>query len=781
MLLLWTEHWTMEQKKLDKEFMQVEEPRRTVFQDKINSIDGELEESEKQNATISRKVNKRLAADMQRRGSFIGTISNFRLNNKVDKIKSMMREHQPKVKLIEDSILGCLGSVMAEKSTCLIRGGNIICDLEIEISHCQYSVHEFDNYINDIQECDCSVLEELRDLSCSLAFYLEVQQGSKGSTAQQSLSPQQCCDDDSYDQIMINVKSNEAKEIKVHAAATGFSSRTSGCDNAKVSDASSKMDECYKAVRVHQASSDYKRRSLQLSSISVNGLNLGPPPLPISSSGGGGGDSKADQKKTTGGAMVHESKYSSISFLHMDSWRNSSSSSAVCDQRAGSKGSKQNSCMLGAKSKDSSSCILGAKSKDNSSCILGAIKSRLGASSKSPQEEQAPLPSSASLRSTSFLSPPLSSSYSKASIPEQYHRHRTDSTNSTISNTDRSLSCCSSQLTTPAASTSTPSSAATAAAGVTKPDKSHRDYLEFRYALLFEFLPELQLQLKGDLFSTHYHSDPVFKALVRHIRKCLRFKEVLNSCLLAIEMEQDAQTKLLRRIKRLRGELETMTMVAAEGKGKGSSGGQQQQHLLSLDQALHHHHSSSSESLPTSFAKAESCSTLSSSLPLLLSSADSSSHGPQQQPPPLASSQGSSSSLYDADYLHSRLQSIHEQMAIVDMMVSTAELSSVPSCPKQPVLGAGHQGGGAGRVRSDSSCCKGTTPFPVHSQQYTYSHDESLLQEASACIEQLRGVQQQEKTLSDRLLRVRDLLDSNIQLDRQVSQVDQMYLSMLDD
>jgi len=89
----------MERKKLDKEFMKVEEPRRPLFQDKINSIDGKLEEFEKQNATISRKVNKRLT-DMQRRGSFIGAISNFRLNSKVDKIKSLMSEHQPKVKVI---------------------------------------------------------------------------------------------------------------------------------------------------------------------------------------------------------------------------------------------------------------------------------------------------------------------------------------------------------------------------------------------------------------------------------------------------------------------------------------------------------------------------------------------------------------------------------------------------------------------------------------------------------------------------------------------------------
>ena len=48
--------------------------------------------------------------------------------------------------------------------------------------------------------------------------------------------------------------------------------------------------------------------------------------------------------------------------------------------------------------------------------------------------------------------------------------------------------------------------------------------------------------------------------------------------------------------------------------------------------------------------------------------------------------------------------------------------------------------------------------------------DESRLQEASACIEQLRSLQQQERALTDRLLRVQVLLSNNSQLDRQVSQ-----------
>ena len=678
----------MERKKLDKEFMKVEEPRRPLFQDKINSIDGKLEEFEKQNATISRKVNKRLT-DMQRRGSFIGAISNFRLNSKVDKIKSLMSEHQPKVKVIEDSILVCLGSVIEEKDTCLIRVGEIMCDLEIQIKHCQCSVHEFDNFINDIQECDCSVLGELRDLSCSLAFYLEVQQGSKGITAQQPLSPPQCCDD-SYDQIMINVKSNEVKEIKVNAVTTRFGNRTSGCDT-KVGDASSKADDCYKAAKMHQATSDYKRRSLQHSSISVTGLNLCP--LPLCNS-----DSKADQKTATRSSgtsamMVQESKYS-ISFLH--SWN-----SSVCDQGVGigSKGSKD-------------SCILGAKSKD--SCMLGAIKSRLGASSKSsPDEQQAPLPSSTPFRTIGF--PSLS----------EYHRRRTDSTNSTLSNTDRSLSCSS----TPSAALTLTSSAAF------KPDKSHRNYLEFRYALLFEFIPELQ-QLKGqgqDCFSTLYHSDSVFKNLVRHLRKCLRFKEVLNNCLLAVETEQNAKTKHLRRIKRLRGELETMTMVqAAENQGKKSSIGQRHPADLSaLDLAVAPHHSS------------ESCSTLSCSLHshLMLPSLDSSSHGPQQPPSPSQCS--TSSSFFDPDFLNNcRLQLIDEKMAVG--IVSDAELSSAPCHP------------------FNINTVAGPLPLPM---------DESRLQEASACIEQLRSLQQQERALTDRLLRVQELLSSNSQLDRQVSQL----------
>jgi hypothetical protein len=656
----------MERKKLDKEFMKVEEPRRPLFQDKINSIDGKLEEFEKQNATISRKVNKRLT-DMQRRGSFIGAISNFRLNSKVDKIKSLMSEHQPKVKVIEDSILVCLGTVIEEKDTCLIRVGEIMCDLEIQIKHYQCSVHEFDNFINDIQECDCSVLGELRDLSCSLAFYLEVQQGSKGITAQQLLAPPQCCDD-SYDQIMINVKSKEVKEIKVNTVTTRFGNRTSGCDT-KVGDSSSKVDDCCKAAKMHQATSDYKRRSLQHSSISVTGLNLCPLPL----------DSKADQKTAmrssgTSAMMVQESKYS-ISFLH-------SRNSSVCDQGVGigSKGSKD-------------------------SCMLGAIKSRLGASSKSsPDEQQAPLPSSAPFRTIGF--PSLS----------EYHRRRTDSTNSTLSNTDRSLSCSS--------STTTPSAALTLTSSVAfKPDKSHRDYLEFRYALLFEFIPELQ-QLKGqgqDCFSTLYHSDSVFKNLVRHLRKCLRFKEVLNSCLLAVETEQDAKTKQLRRIKRLRGELETMTMVqAVEDQGKKSSVGQlHPADLSALDLAVAPHHSS------------ESCSTLSCSLHshLMLPSLDSSSHGQQQQPP--SPSQCSiSSSLYDTDFLNNcRLQLIDEKMAV--------------------------------GIVSDADHRRGSGPLPM---------DESRLQEASACIEQLRSLQQQERALTDRLLRVQVLLSNNDQLDRQVSQ-----------
>ena len=48
--------------------------------------------------------------------------------------------------------------------------------------------------------------------------------------------------------------------------------------------------------------------------------------------------------------------------------------------------------------------------------------------------------------------------------------------------------------------------------------------------------------------------------------------------------------------------------------------------------------------------------------------------------------------------------------------------------------------------------------------------DESQLQEASACIEQLRSLQQQERALTDRLLRVQELLSNNDQLDKQVSQ-----------
>jgi hypothetical protein len=256
-----------------------------------------------------------------------------------------------------------------------------------------------------------------------------------------------------------------------------------------------------------------------------------------------------------------------------------------------------------------------------------------------------------------------------------------------------------------------------------KPDKSHRDYLEFRYALLFEFIPELQ-QLKGqgqDCFSTLYHSDSVFKNLVRHLRKCLRFKEVLNSCLLAVETEQDAKTKQLRRIKRLRGELETMTMVqAVEDQGKKSSVGQlHPADLSALDLAVAPHHSS------------ESCSTLSCSLHshLMLPSLDSSSHGQQQQPP--SPSQCSiSSSLYDTDFLNNcRLQLIDEKMAV--------------------------------GIVSDADHRRGAGPLPM---------DESRLQEASACIEQLRSLQQQERALTDRLLRVQVLLSNNSQLDRQVSQ-----------
>jgi len=682
----------MKQKTLDKELEQVEELRRPIFEIKIGSIDGELYESEKQNATISRKVNKRLAAGLPRTGGFFDSLINFRLSSKIDKIKSMMREHQPKVKLIEESILGCLGSVIVEKNSCLIRSSSIICSLETEISHCQYSVHEYDNFINDIQECDCIVLGELRDLSCSLSFYLEVQskQGSSKGNFQQLLSPQSF--DDSYDQIMINVKSNEANEINMTAAAALGGGRSTVCD-AKIGDSSAKMDdcckvdECYKAVRVHQASSDYKRRSLQLSSISVNGLNLG--------QNCSGGNLNADQKTTTssGTSTTHDSKYS-ISFLH--SW-------TVCDQG-----------------------VTGSKSSKQSNCMLGAIKSRLqlaaGASSKSSKDE-APLSSTASCRSNGFLSPPLNS---KASRPE-YRRHRTDSMNSTISNTDRSLSC-NSQLTTPAAS-------ALASTPAFKPDKSHCDYLDFRYALLFEFLPELK-----DDFSTHY-SDPMFKSLVRHIRKCLRFKEVLNSYLLTIETEQDAKTKLLRRIKRLRCELKTM--VVAEDK-KGLNVGQPTGKAAdpTWDELRH------CKSMPISFAKAASYGSLASSLYCnpLLSSADSSSHGA-----PLNAASSRSGSFYDNDYLSNRLQSIHDKM-VLDM-VSDADLSCA-ACPYAV----------RGFVKGPE--------LPVDVQQSErgtgYSHDESLLQEASVCIEKLRGVQEEERVLTDRLYRVHELVTINIQLDRQI-------------
>lgn len=150
------------------------------FRDRICSIDSDLTDTEKEGEMLNRKLNKRLSGNPADLNSefFLDKITKWQSNKKVEKLKGLLSEHLPKVKRLEEDIEASASSVAIDKETATSQAHCLMTLIEQQIEYYQQHMNFLDDVINDIRQCDYTIVREIADIKMAFTFSMVSQQRS---------------------------------------------------------------------------------------------------------------------------------------------------------------------------------------------------------------------------------------------------------------------------------------------------------------------------------------------------------------------------------------------------------------------------------------------------------------------------------------------------------------------------------------------------------------------------------------------------------------------------
>lgn len=142
------------------------------FRDRICSIDSDLTDTEKEGEMLNRKLNKRLSGNSTDLNSefFLDKLTKWQSNKKIEKLKTLLCEHLPKVKHLEKEIQSSAKTVATDKVVASSQATCLMSLIDQQIEYYQQHLNFLDDVINDIRQCDFTVVREIADIKMAFTF-----------------------------------------------------------------------------------------------------------------------------------------------------------------------------------------------------------------------------------------------------------------------------------------------------------------------------------------------------------------------------------------------------------------------------------------------------------------------------------------------------------------------------------------------------------------------------------------------------------------------------------
>jgi hypothetical protein len=145
------------------------------FSERLHSIDSDLTDTERESERLARKLSKRLSgahSDVVSPGEyFIERLTKWHSNKKVEKLKALLATHFPRVKHLEEDVVSSATTVHENKEAVLKQAVALLGLVDKQIDYYQQHMNFLDDVINDIRQCDFTLVKEITEMKTAFAFY----------------------------------------------------------------------------------------------------------------------------------------------------------------------------------------------------------------------------------------------------------------------------------------------------------------------------------------------------------------------------------------------------------------------------------------------------------------------------------------------------------------------------------------------------------------------------------------------------------------------------------
>lgn len=145
------------------------------FRERLYSIDSDLTDTERESERLARKLNKRLSGSHPDLTSpaeyFIERLTKWHSNKKVERLKTLLATHVPRVKHLEENVVSSAVTVHENKEAVTRQAVALLGLVDKQIDYYQHHMNFLDDVINDIRQCDYTLVREITDMKAAFAFY----------------------------------------------------------------------------------------------------------------------------------------------------------------------------------------------------------------------------------------------------------------------------------------------------------------------------------------------------------------------------------------------------------------------------------------------------------------------------------------------------------------------------------------------------------------------------------------------------------------------------------
>jgi hypothetical protein len=135
------------------------------------SIGLDLESLEKDSEKLNRKANKRLRRTLVGRAeTMIEKFIGWHRKKKVEKVKTMLDSHFPKLKHSEEEVRNWISLLTEKKEAAMAAGTALLADVENQILLFQNHLEFLDEVVNDVRQLDYDIVREISELKVALHF-----------------------------------------------------------------------------------------------------------------------------------------------------------------------------------------------------------------------------------------------------------------------------------------------------------------------------------------------------------------------------------------------------------------------------------------------------------------------------------------------------------------------------------------------------------------------------------------------------------------------------------